>query len=111
MELEMTASPQDDQLRARLIAETGRIAWHELQPHFARGALIRVARDVDLIDVAMHMARDDRAAFERWLCKGSVARASDQDARGWTQRPTVFWAVVVAPWVLIQEIEEPASIN
>jgi hypothetical protein len=29
------------------------------------------------------------------------------DARDWLERQPVFWAIVVAPWVLIQEIKEP----
>jgi len=30
-------------------------------------------------------------------------RADDVDARDWERRNPVLWAVVVAPWVLVQE--------
>lgn len=107
----MTMSPNDTEQRARIVAETGKITWGELQPHFARGALILVARGLDMVDVAIHLAQDDKAALERWLCEGGVARIGEREARAWANRPPVFWAVVVAPWVLVQEVEEPDTVN
>ncbi len=98
----------DDLLRAKLNSETAKISWKELERHFARGVVIRVAGELDLIEVAFHMARDDRTAVERWLTEGSVARASEADARGWAERTPSFWAVVAAPWVLVQEIRGEA---
>jgi len=83
--------------------ETGRIAWPELQRHFARGAVIKVGPDLDLVDVAIMFVKDDKTAIEPWLSNGSIARANDDDAKTWTQATAVFWAIVVAPWVLIQE--------
>jgi hypothetical protein len=90
-------------LRARLNAETGRLRWPELQRHFARGALLKVAPSLDLVVVAVAIARDDRAAVEAWLGAGELSRASDADALDWLERDPVFWAVVAAPWVLVQE--------
>lgn len=91
-------------LRAELNAETGKLAWKELARHFARGAVIRVAPELDLVDVAACVVRDDTARVEAWLAAGLVARASLEDAAGWEERQTTFWAVVTAPWVLVQEI-------
>ena len=53
------------------------------------------------------IADDDVAAFERWLATGEVARASDDDARGWTARSPRFRCFVAAPWVVVQELGEP----
>ena len=91
-------------LRARLNAETGRLAWTELERHFARGVVIKVAGDLDLVDVALAMARDDKAVVADWLDRGRLAKAEPDDARAWHQQQSVFWAVVAAPWVLIQEV-------
>ena len=90
-------------LHAKLNAETGRLRWPELQRHFARGALLKVAPGLDLVEVAVAVARDDQAAVAGWLGSGGLSRASDDDARDWLVRDPVFWAVVAAPWVLIQE--------
>lgn len=92
----------DQDLRAQLNLETGRIQWRELAPHFARGVVVRVAPELDLVEVALRFAQDDRPQVERWLASGDLARASDDDARAWSAADTSFWAVVAAPWVLVQ---------
>jgi hypothetical protein len=104
-------SDTEDLLRAKLNAETGKISWKEIERHFARGVLIRVSGEMDLVEVAFRMATDDRATVERWLNEGDIARASEDDAAGWNARDAVFWAVVAAPWVLVQEIEPDATLQ
>lgn len=91
-------------LRAKLNAETGKLAWKELERHFARGVVIKVAGDLDLVDVALAVARDDKASVQAWLDRGSLAKADLDDAQAWHHQQSVFWAVVAAPWVLIQEV-------
>ncbi|MBI5331444.1 MAG: DUF2288 domain-containing protein [Betaproteobacteria bacterium] len=93
----------DEILRAKLNGETARLAWPELQRHFARGVVIRVAPDLDLVEVAVAVAQDRRAEVETWMAQGRVARASSEDAIAWNERRRELWAVVAAPWVLVQE--------
>ena len=40
-------------LQADTLKQTALISWLELQPHFARGHLIVVSVELDLIDVAI----------------------------------------------------------
>lgn len=96
----------DTEMRASFNAQTGRLVWPELERHFARGVVVKVAAGLDLVDVAMHLARDDRAIVEAWLDEGLLSRATSLDAMDWHGRTPEFWAVVVAPWVLVQEAEE-----
>lgn len=93
-------------LRQQLNAETARIGWSELQRHFARGVLIKVAPDLDLVDVAARIAADDRDSVTAWLAEGRVAQASTDDAIAWQADEASFWAVVTAPWVVVQEIHQ-----
>jgi hypothetical protein len=90
--------------RARLNLETGRIAWSELQRHFARGVLVKVAAQLDLVEVAACVAEDRPERIADWLASGALARATDADAIAWQARAASFWAIVAAPWVLVQEI-------
>lgn len=83
--------------------ETARIRWAELEPHFARGVVIRVSRELDLVAVAAAFANDDRAAVEAWLKDGAVRHLDTDTARDWRARDPLLWAVVTAPWVLVQE--------
>jgi hypothetical protein len=91
-------------LRQKLNLETAQLAWPELQRHFARGVVIVVAPELDLIEVAATFAENNQAQTEAWIHSGRVARASDTDAKRWHAHNAVVWAVVVAPWVLVQEI-------
>ncbi len=101
----------ESELKARLNAETARIGWCQLQRHFARGVLVRVSPDLDLVKVACAVVRDDNASMESWAAEGRVCRAQDADARRWQQRDALLWAVVVAPWVLVQEPRPSASVR
>ena len=92
-----------DILRAKLNLETAQLGRPELDRHFARGDVIKVAVGVDLIDAALHIAENNTASVEAWLAEGRIARAELSDAEDWHARQPMFWAVVVAPWVLVQE--------
>lgn len=86
-----------------LHAETAIITWPELEMHFARGVAIRVDSTLDLVEVAVSFANDNRPIVERWFTAGQVERLSMDTARDWNSRDPELWAVVVAPWVLVQE--------
>ncbi len=91
---------------ARLNAETAKIAWPELERHFARGVVVRVAKSLDLVKVAAAMIDDDKEEVAGWMKAGLVARATDKDAKRWSKAKPEMWAVVVAPWVVVQEVRE-----
>ncbi|AGY91397.1 hypothetical protein SPICUR_01905 [Spiribacter curvatus] len=93
-------------LETQLNTETGRVRWSELERHFARGVVVRVDAGLDLVTVAAAFVRDDEEAVMAWMTDGQIARATAEDARGWHDRDPDLWAVVAAPWVLVQE---PAS--
>jgi len=86
-----------------LHAQTARVAWLELERHFARGVVIQASAELDLVEVATCLANDDRAAVEAWLAGGQLAHLSLDTARDWSGRDPELWAVVVAPWVVVQE--------
>ena len=90
-------------LYAKLLGETAAITWQELQPFFARGALLWVTPGMDLIDVAMAVVEDKGALVGQWLADGSISKVEASLAEDLLARDPQLWAVVVAPWVLIQE--------
>jgi hypothetical protein len=98
-------STPSDILRAKLNLETAQLAWPELERHFARGMVIRVANGMDLVEAALQIAENNAGTIQAWLAEGRIARAELADAEDWHARQPTFWAVVVAPWVLIQEVQ------
>lgn len=95
-----------EELSESLNEETAIIAWSELVRHFARGVVINVTAELDLVETAASVANDDTEAVQSWLESGLMRRASDDDARDWTVREPDFWCVVTAPWVLVQEKQQ-----
>ena len=91
-------------LQEKLAEETGTLRWAELERHFARGAVVAVADRLDLLEVAQAMARDDHAALAEWLAAGLVQRATDAQARTWQAADAELSAVVVAPFVVVQDV-------
>lgn len=94
-----------DELIAQLNSETARLSWSELEPHFARGSVIRVKKGLDLIKVAAVIAQDDKDTLKQWLDSGEVANASADEAKVWASSESELWSVVVAPFVLVQEAD------
>lgn len=95
----------DVDVRDLLNAQTGKMEWPELQRHFAKGILIVVSSGLDLVEVAAKIIEDDKDSIESWANAGQVSRALDDDAKRWEKEKPLFWAVVAAPWVVIQQIE------
>jgi hypothetical protein len=62
-----------------------------------------VAPELDLLDVASELAADNKARFEQWLSGGQVSDVAPDLARAWYDRNAELWAVVIAPWVLVQD--------
>ncbi len=98
--------PIDEELKARLNGETGKLGWPELQRHFARGVVVIAATGMDLVEVATRMSMDDGESVGAWLASDKIRRASEADAQRWVDSDPLFWAVVVAPWVVVQEIPQ-----
>ena len=44
----------------------------------------------------------DVIGFQQWIDAGEVAPVSDQQALAWYEANEELWAVVAAPWVLVQ---------
>lgn len=98
---------KEDELHTHdlLNAQTGRIEWSELARYFARGLVVCAAPGEDLLAIAEALIDDDSAAVTQMLEAGRLHRADDRDARRWEAHQSSFWAVVVAPWVLVQETD------
>ena len=101
----MTNPDQQEILRAKVNLETSRIAWKELQRYFASGAAIAVSSKLDLIEVAYQMSADNKAQVAQWLHEGMVGKVSDEQAAAWYEADADMWAVVISPWVLVQQAD------
>jgi hypothetical protein len=84
----------------------GPAEWSILKPHADRGALFLVAPSLVLLDVAKAIADDDTTRVKSWLSEQKLARPSPDQLKTWATTPSkTFESVVVAPYVLIRELE------
>lgn len=96
------SSTDEQLLYAKLNGETAQIPWKELQRYFASGLVIRVNEELDLVDVATRVAKDDTAAVSRWMSENRLGKVDDEQAQTWLEADAQVWAVVVRPWILVQ---------
>ncbi len=96
----------EDALRQKLLTETSKIAWKALQVFFAQGKAVHISSKLDLIDVAVAMSNDDTETISAWMQQGMIAVVSDAQAKLWYDNDVLVWAVVVRPWVLVQNLKQ-----
>ena len=89
-------------VREKIVSETAEIGWREMMREFAGGKTLRVDNDLDLIEVAYQMHRDNAPALAGWLKARQVRPVSDDEARRWYDEDRTVWGTVVKPWVLVQ---------
>ena len=96
----------DEELRAHLHGETAKLPWSELERHFAQGVVIKVEKGIDILDVAIVIARDDKDSLEAWMKDKKVMAVEIEDAKKWHEADADLWSLVVAPFVLVQEFKQ-----
>jgi hypothetical protein len=92
-----------DNINTELLLETAQIHWHELQRFFASGSAVAVDASLDLIHVAEHIHKDNAAQIKQWMDEGLVDVVKDAQASEWFASNTLLWAIVIKPWVLVQQ--------
>jgi hypothetical protein len=92
--------------RAKIISETAKMPWLELQRFFAAGNVMLVATELDLVDVAYALQLDNIEQVKTWTESSQVCAVDDDQAKLWISSDALLWAVVVKPWVLVQTIPD-----
>ena len=100
----MTENNSNEDLKQKLHSETAKISWVELQQFYARGSVLWVDSKLDLVETAVSFAKDDTDALKPLLDKQWIAPPTTSQARQWYETDDVLWCVVVAPFVLVQEM-------
>jgi len=86
-----------------LHAETAAIEWKDLERFFAKGNLLRISGDIDLVDVALEIANDNKICIEKWMSDDLLASVSNEEASLWSKGESNLWSVIVLPWILVQQ--------
>ena len=87
-----------------LKSECAPVFYKEIEKFFAKGMLVLVASNIDIINVAMAIASDDTGKIQKWITNEQVIRVHDEFAKTWSKNNEPLMAVTAVPWVLVQEI-------
>ena len=93
-----------EELLNKFKSEVDQADWEMLQPHFDRGALFWVGKDLDLFEVAADLALDNVSKVKEYLDEGALCQANEEHQKKFSTQKNKFFAnfVVIQPYVLFQ---------
>jgi hypothetical protein len=96
-------------LRETLAEGLSEAPWSMLEAHAQRDAVILVSADLELLDVAVALAKDDGAAVTTWMSQGLLSKPDAVAITTYEADGARRWPfVIVAPFVLVHE-RRPAT--
>ena len=94
-----------EELRKQLKEEMADVNWNDIKPHAQRDAVIVVHERLNLLDVGLAIAQDDKKAVEHWITEQLISKPSNQQLSDWNINPTqLFKTLIVQPFVLVQNL-------
>lgn len=89
-------------LKQKLNLETAKISWKEIESFFAKGNLLQIETDRDLVEVGELIASNNEKEIEKLILEKKIAFATPDWVKKHCQANTELWTLVVAPYVLCQ---------
>jgi hypothetical protein len=94
-----------DELKSQIAETLDEAEWEWLKPHFQRDTVIFVTGALDLLDVGVAIASDNTNSVKNWIDDALIYKPTDTQREGWDREQNKrFNAVIVQPYVLVQEI-------
>ncbi len=100
-----TNTEKKKQIMAELNQETSKLPWSEMQKFFASGSTIFIDNSLDLLDVASDLVLDQQSRIQSLMDQEKMHNVTDEQATRWLSDDTTMWAVVLAPFVLVQPVK------
>lgn len=93
-----------EELLNKFKSEVDQADWEMLQPHFDRGALFWVGKELDIFEVAADLALDNISMVKEYLDDGVLCQANDEHQKQFSEDKNKFFAnfLVIQPYVLFQ---------
>lgn len=97
-------------LRAQLEEILDEAEWNWLMPHVERDVVIIVAQELELLDVGVAIASDNLVSVQHWISEQLICKPSIAQKETWNNNQNKkFQALIVQPYVLIQEMPTPPT--
>ena len=93
-----------ENLKTQLAENLDVANWEWLMPHVERDVLVIVVPELDLLEVGEAIASDNVNFVQRWIGEQQMTKPSPEQIAEWNEnRSKKFNALIVSPYVLIQE--------
>jgi len=102
--VENDSNEKPEEILSRLNSETSKTFWIELLPFFAKDMVVHVSHNLDLIEVAYQLSKDNKKQIEEWMENKLISKVTDELATTWHENNMLVWTVVIKPWVLVQPV-------
>jgi hypothetical protein len=94
-------------LKAELAKSIDEAEWNWLMPHAKRDSVIVVNPELDLVDVGVAIANDNVSFVQRCIAENLIAKPTSDQLADWNNNQSKrFIALIVQPYVLVQEPKE-----
>ncbi|WP_107666653.1 DUF2288 domain-containing protein [Cyanothece sp. BG0011] len=94
-----------EDLKKRLQEDMANVNWNDIKPHAQRDAVIVVDENLNLLDVGVAIAQDDKMVVEHWITEELLTKPSNQQLSDWNINETqLFKTLIVQPFVLVQSL-------
>ena len=86
--------------------------WNWLVPHVKRDSVVIIDQKLDLLDVGVAIASDNTSSVQDWIRQELIYKPSAEQLSIWNGNDTTkFNALIVQPFVLVQEYGETQGEN
>ncbi len=94
------------EVRERFEKDLAEVDWSSVRIHLQRDALILVAAQLDLVEVACKVAADETTEIGCWIESGQLGKPTKEQLDAWeTQLDKPFRMLIAAPYILLQEVK------
>ncbi|WP_303720280.1 DUF2288 domain-containing protein [Malonomonas rubra] len=89
----------------RFKQDLAEVCWKDLRIHLQRDAIIIVAEELDLVEVAAVVAEDNKHKVANWIGEGQLVKPTAKQLSDWEldlNKP--FRMLIVQPFILVQMV-------
>ena len=96
-----------EDLKEKLKTEVEQADWDMLKQHHEKQAVFIVSKDLDILDVGVALAQDDKESVQLWLDKEQLAKPNTNQVENFEKSPYEKFCrfIIIQPFVLIQVLD------
>jgi len=92
-------------VRENFKKDLAEVTWRDLRFHLQKDAIILVEDSLDLVDVAVDVANDNKDQVSLWIAAGKLKKPSKELIDQWeAQQESPFRMLIAQPYILAQAV-------